>query len=247
LLTGLVCGVPVFLLIIIISLKEKLPLSRSLKTAFWCGLIASAIVPLNVFFSFKHLGVFPGSSMNWGGLLAVTAAALLITCCSRITTFKHIGLSNPVGAKSVGLSLLVGVAIYLVGLTLTSPISVQINHFKQQLAFEMVMPGLAEEIVFRGILLAIINSHFGKSAQVLGIRIGWATFIVSTAFALGHVGVPDHLMKELPQILGIAVYTFTASLMLALLRERTGSLWPCILAHNFTNTLELLISRFFVA
>jgi uncharacterized protein len=106
------------------------------------------------------------------------------------------------------------------------------------------MPGISEELIFRGILLGILNAHFGTPFNILKIRFGLGILLVSGPFAIGHVIKPGHGLDGVGEAIATGTYTFLASVLLCLLREKTKSLWPCMLAHNIANTTELMISRF---
>lgn len=93
----------------------------------------------------------------------------------------------------------------------------------------VVLPPLAEEIVFRGFMFA-------------GLRRAWpfvtATFLTSLFFAAGHLlgGFSDE-----PLLWIAALDTFVLSLVLCTLREKTGSLWPSIYVHAIKNGLAFSV------
>ena len=75
---------------------------------------------------------------------------------------------------------------------------------------------LAEELLFRGLIYGYVDGRFGP-------RAAWATS--SILFALAHVE-PAHIMLVLP--IGI---------LLGWVRQRSESLWPCVVAHMANNTI----------
>jgi membrane protease YdiL (CAAX protease family) len=75
---------------------------------------------------------------------------------------------------------------------------------------------LAEELLFRGVIYGYVDGRFGANAA-------WATS--SILFALAHVE-PAHIVLVLP--IGI---------LLGWIRMRSGSLWPCVVAHMANNTI----------
>ena len=82
-----------------------------------------------------------------------------------------------------------------------------------------VVAPLAEEIFFRGFLYAGLRSRLGPTSGVL---------VSALIFSLVHV---------LP---GVLLPIFVMGAIFALLYERTGSLWPCIVLHGVINSLAFL-------
>lgn len=77
---------------------------------------------------------------------------------------------------------------------------------------------LAEELFFRGMLYPLLRRHLGPAAAI-GVNAG--------LFALAHF-----IPTLLPGL-------FIIGLALAYLRERSGSIWPCVLYHIIQNSIAL--------
>lgn len=75
---------------------------------------------------------------------------------------------------------------------------------------------LAEELLFRGQIYGYVEGRFGE-------RAAWATS--SVLFAAAHAE-PAHI-----------ALVFPIGILLGWVRMRSGSLWPCVLAHVINNTL----------
>lgn len=82
---------------------------------------------------------------------------------------------------------------------------------------------LVEELVFRGLLYGWIESRWGS---------GLAVVVSSLAFAAAHVE-PAHAVLVLP-----------LGLMFGLLRWRTRSLWPSLVAHMANNGLAVAAAAY---
>jgi membrane protease YdiL (CAAX protease family) len=119
---------------------------------------------------------------------------------------------------------------------------------KQQLGFEnpatdtsllltfvslVVLPPLVEETVFRGFV------YSGLKTKLKPIVAALAT---SALFAMAHLEFGSG--KPLLWVAGID--TFTLSLVLCYLREKTDSLWPGILLHALKNSIAF-VSLFLIA
>ena len=84
-----------------------------------------------------------------------------------------------------------------------------------------ILPGLCEELVVRGALLPSLVGRLGPGGAVVG-----SAFL----FAAMHADPYRFL------------FTLTIGLVLGLLRLRTGSLWPPVLAHVTLNALTFAIA-----
>ena len=95
------------------------------------------------------------------------------------------------------------------------------------LLFQLFMPGIDEELLLRGILLALLECAFGHSPMSCRPRFGYAALITSLAFGLAHgVAFEDGAFQF--SFLSFSVTAAWAALA-ALVRTRTGSLlWPVI-------------------
>lgn len=86
----------------------------------------------------------------------------------------------------------------------------------------VILPPLTEEILVRGLLYSSLK----KAMPVLG-----AALTTSVLFAAAHLpegGAAGPLYIA-------AIDTFILSLVLIYLREKSGSLWPCIILHAIKN------------
>jgi len=89
-----------------------------------------------------------------------------------------------------------------------------------------VLAPLVEELVFRGLLYGWIESRWGA---------GLAFVVSSLAFAAAHVE-PAHALLVLP-----------LGLIFGLLRWRTRSLWPSLVAHMANNGLAVAAAAYLQA
>ncbi len=92
----------------------------------------------------------------------------------------------------------------------------------------VVLPPLAEEILFRGFL-------FGGLRQ--GLSLWPAAIITSLLFGAGHLEFGDGG----PLVWVAALDTFVLSLVLCYVREKTDSLWPGIFIHAAKNALAFSV------
>lgn len=114
---------------------------------------------------------------------------------------------------------------------------------KQQIGFEnatspaalslvfitlVILPPLVEEIMIRGFLYSGLRRRFTKLVAAL---------VASLIFAAAHL----QLGTGVPPLYVAAVDTFVLSMVLIILRERTGSLWSGIFVHALKNGLAFTV------
>lgn len=107
------------------------------------------------------------------------------------------------------------------------------------LIYLATMPGLNEELTYRGYLLGILNSFMPRRFNLFAAPIGWGVIVTSLLFGLLHgLWMDGNLALHLD---GIALRNSAISgFIFAWLRERTGSLVMPILAHSLEDVLFFL-------
>ena len=177
---------------------------------------------------------------NWQGkVLEAGFPVLLALALPAAFGAKRMGLGLPVSKRSwrdtaitCALYLVVGVPLILLmgahfGLTAGAP----------TYAYEATMPGLGEEIMYRGVMLMLLNEAFGRPWKFAGIQFGWGFIIVSALFGFLH-GMDAPSMEKIQIVWSGMIFPALTGIVLAWLRERTGSVWPGVLFHNFVNVVN---------
>lgn len=159
--------------------------------------------------------------------------------------FKTIGLVKPrwrdIGYALIGFVVYFGLFLAILQLTKGLIPSLDIDQ-NQQIGFEgaqgayvalvfislVVLPPLVEEILVRGFLYSGLAKHLPKI---------WAVLITSGLFALAHLQAGSGE----PLLWIAAIDTFTLSLVLIYLREKTGGLWASIGLHTIKNFIAFLV------
>lgn len=176
------------------------------------------------------------------GTVALAVPALLALVLSPLVRRAAIG-SGPLTSRTVGLSGLLGAALWVasIGLMemqslLVPPTPEYLDAFRAihralapegvldglvSLAVIAVLPGLCEELVVRGVLLPSLLTRAAPAPAVVGSAL---------FFAVMHADPYRFL------------FTFTVGLALGAVRVRTGSLWPPVVAHVALNTLTFLVA-----
>ena len=107
--------------------------------------------------------------------------------------------------------------------------------------FEMTMPGLHEELLYRGVLLCLWDRAAGTPFRLFDVKFGVGTIISAALFTMGHTVLFDHDFKLM--VAPIETWLDMASFALAVtwLRYKFASVWPPLIAHNFGNVSAHLV------
>jgi membrane protease YdiL (CAAX protease family) len=108
----------------------------------------------------------------------------------------------------------------------------------EALLFEATMPGLAEELAWRGVLYLLLLRAYTDADGVM--RAGPVALITTLIFGLGHGFNMDHHRMNFAW-LPFAYATIFGG-WLAFLRLRTRSLAALIVSHNVSNVCTLLVN-----
>lgn len=174
-------------------------------------------------------GRAPAERWNWAGhLLALAGMLALAALLIRRTGLapRHLGFAKPdhLGA-AVGVcaaALLVSYPLHVITAGRIAPIPAA------TWLFVATMPGLAEEVAFRGVLLAAADRAAPSARVIAGVPVTVGAALLTAAFVGLHGFGVGMLVSVLP---GAALYLW--------LRLRTGSVLVPIIAHNLWNLTVL--------
>lgn len=105
--------------------------------------------------------------------------------------------------------------------------------------FSLTLPGISEELFFRGIMMNIFNRVFTTRKQVLGISIGWAAVVQILLFGIGHSFYIDD-QQHIQFYLAGFLFPTLIGIFLTFVKEKSGSILPAIILHNSYNTISCL-------
>jgi membrane protease YdiL (CAAX protease family) len=204
-------------------------------------LIAALLVAINDGLLTRLYAAIPNllsvSDWNWQGKLLAFAASLAIAALP-LFGWRRVGLTlaQAPGSLKAALPVLMIYCGFFAILALVFPSD---PASADEIAFQLTMPGLEEELFYRGILLLALDRAFVGRWRFLGVDWGWGAILSCLLFGLTHAfGYSDG------QFSFDAVYmalTAFPSLIAVWLRLRTGSLLLPILVHNFGNSISMLI------
>lgn len=190
--------------------------------------------------TYNHALQVPGAHWNWSGKIldiAVMLAAAAVFVRSKRFAASDFGLTfrQAPGTGRAILLMMVPFLIIVAALAATLFGNAKLPP-TEKLWYEASLPGLAEELLWRGILLAILDRMFTARFTLGRAEIGYGAIAVSLVFGLVHgVQFDDKLTLHTDWESGtFALFTGFA---LAWLRLRTKSLVLPVVLHNATNMI----------
>jgi membrane protease YdiL (CAAX protease family) len=175
------------------------------------------------------------SELNWNWLGKVFAIALALAglAITRGLSRGEIGLTLRQRAGSVLPAALVIALVCIFAWAFEAWLHDGTDFSIERLLFQGIMPGLDEELVYRGILLALFTRAFPTGWEFAGAPIGVADIAVTFLFAAGHglYVTHDGLIIGWHGLIEAGVIGSA----LVWLRRRTGSLVAPVIAHNLAN------------
>jgi uncharacterized protein len=152
-----------------------------------------------------------------------------------------LGLVKPQGLwmlASLGVGLVIALLGVIAGLFVeqaVNPPVLDIEYF----IYVATMPGLSEELGFRGLILGLLLTWGSMKGWKRGG--GWPMLLVAALpFGLLHL-----FAYSLDSFIPVIIFTTFAGVLLGWVRMVTGSLWPAILSHNIANLVIGLINLYF--
>lgn len=203
-------------------------------------LIAAVLVALNDALLALGYGWLPdvvGGTWNWQGKLMALAATIAVAALPAFG-LRAVGLTllHDPGSLKAAAPVAMTYCAFFVLIALLFPAQ---PASAEDVAFQMTMPGLEEEVFYRGVLLFALDQAFRGRKRLLGVDWGWGAVLSSMLFGLTHAfGYSDGAFSFDPITMAL---TAIPSFIAVWLRLRTGSLLLPVLLHNFGNTLSFIV------
>jgi hypothetical protein len=203
-------------------------------------LIAAVLVAINDALLTGIYGVLPdlfGGERNWQGKLLALAATVAIAALPAFG-WRRVGLtfSQEPGSFKAALPVATAYCAFFVVIALAFPGG---QSSGEEVAFQLTMPGLEEELFYRGILLFALDQAFTGRKRLLGVDWGWGAALSCLLFGMAHAFGFSHGSFSFDPI--TMALTAIPSLIAVWLRLRTGSLLLPVLLHDFGNSFSLFI------
>jgi len=189
---------------------------------------------------FPELQFVESNLWNWSGKTYAITGSLLFYSLFRKSFANH----NFISFKQNNNSLRPKFFIVLIIFILTIGLSFLIKYSDEnisQLKFQFTMPGIDEELAFRGIMLGILSNTLRSKIHIGSINLGNPSLIItSILFGLGHSLKIDDIYN-FHQNWFEFVNMFAIGLLLGWMTIKSGSIIMAILSHNLINTLPKII------
>ena len=177
---------------------------------------------------------------NWSAkIYSIIFALLILFSFKNMITPKDIGLRFKQNQNSIRFSLIF-VLFFFVAAIIVGFSGRKGDFDLKVLAYLAIMPGLNEELIYRGFLLGFLNKIFDKKFRVLKTNFGWGAILTSIIFGLLHgFGITENYQIQFDNIPNV-ILTGVFGFIFALMKERSGSLIFPIIAHNTIDFFHLL-------
>ena len=203
-------------------------------------LIAALLVAVNDALLTRFYGLLPdviGGEWNWEGKLLALLATLAVAASPAVDR-QRAGFSffQEPGSLRAALPVAAIYCAFFVAIALIFPGDPANG---EDIAFQLTIPGLEEELFYRGILLFALDQAFTRRKRFLGVEWGWGAVLSCFLFGLAHAfRFSDGSFAFDPITMALtAIPAFIA----VWLRLRTGSLLLPVLLHNFGNSFSFIV------
>lgn len=201
--------------------------------------VAVLLVVLNDILLTNAYGSFPdfiGGTKNWQGKVLALGAVLAV---AALPTFGWarcgLRISQEPGSLKATIPVAAAYCAFFIAIALAFPDG---KATAEETAFQLTMPGIAEEPFYRGVLLFAFDQAFKARKRIFGVDWGWGAVLSCFLFGMDHAfGFSDGNFSFDAITLAL---TALPSFLAVWLRMRTGSLLLPVLLHNFGNSFSLL-------
>ena len=207
----------------------RTPAPRWLPVAALVGLFALDEIVLIL----PRIGALAALQWNWQGKVLEVAWVLALVFAGAFTA-REIGMAT-LPRRGSGRAI-AACCVLMVALPLTFFVAFGAREEPnaESFLFQATMPGLAEELVYRGVFLALCDRAFGRPWKVLGASVGWGVPLTALLFGVVHAvhvarsgDIHFDVVSGAGPLIGAVVGGW--------LRARTDSIWPLVLMHNASN------------
>ena len=181
-----------------------------------------------------------GTEWNWTGKIASALFSLIVILVLRKKFLIDFAFTLKQRKGSLKPTLITVGILLIIGLIVLWLYSSKGNPTLETHLFQLTMPGIAEELAFRGLFLGLLNNVFKKTCKIFGAEMGWGVVVTSLLFGLWH-GIGFDNASNFYFNFEPILMTLMAGFVLAWLRERTGSLLIPVLFHNLINELGNIV------
>ncbi len=204
-------------------------------------LISAGLVLLNDVMLTRCYGLLPdllpASSWNWQGKVMALATTIIIAGRPEFGWARS-GLRLRQRRGSLIASAPV-IGIYCAFILLLALIFPAGRPTTEEVAFQIIMPGLEEDPFYCGILLLALGNAFPRRIRLFRVDWSWGAVFSGVLFGLAHAFSYADGAFSFDML--IMLLTMLPAFVMLWLRLRTGSVLLPIMLHNFGNVISLYI------
>lgn len=177
---------------------------------------------------------------NWSAKIYSIIFALIILYRSKALSRDDIGLHFRQHKGSFWLSMIF-ILFFIVTGIIVGFIGNKGDFDSKTLMYLAIMPGLNEELIYRGFLLGILDKIFDKKFSLFNTDFGWGAIVTSIVFGLLHgFELTEDFMIQINNPLNV-ILTGIFGFFFALMKERSGSLLTPIIGHSAIDFFHFLV------
>lgn len=178
----------------------------------------------------------------WIGNILSLILSLAVILLNSKEVRQNIGFTTKFNKNTLKIGVLIFAGFLLFDFIFKMIIFPKNGEFNlEQTIFQATMPGLTEELLYRGIYLWLLGKAFIPTKTIKGVSFGWAFVIVTLLFGIAHGVAFTETYEFRFDFITIFYLTFISSLSLGVLRKFSGNLILPILGHNTINLMNLTI------
>jgi membrane protease YdiL (CAAX protease family) len=181
------------------------------------------------------------ATWNWSGKIFAIVGSILYYFQCRPAMVGHDYITLRQRETSLKPKLKAVILLFLATIALSFWAIQHSAERTEQLLFQFTMPGIDEEIAFRGIMLGLLSNALHPQVKFGRLNLGNpASWVTSILFALGHSFVIDKDWN-FDQNWFEFVNTLAMGLWLGWMTRKSGSILMSTLSHNLVNTLPKIL------
>lgn len=178
---------------------------------------------------------------NWSGKIYAITGSLLFYFHFRKLFADHDYITFKQNNNSLKPKFLITIIIFVAAIGLAIFSTNKSAERSEYFLFQFTMPGLDEELAFRGIMLGLLSNSLKLKIHIGSINLGNPALIITSAlFGLMHSVHIDNNWNFYQNWFEF-INMFAVGLLLGWLTIKSGSILMSILTHNLINTLPKII------
>jgi membrane protease YdiL (CAAX protease family) len=190
-------------------------------------------------FHFETLNVF-GGKWNWSGKIFTTIGSLIFYYYFKDLFYPNNFITTKQEKKSIRFSIILATVLLLIAI-IEGFIFYNVKWNIETIFFQATLPGIDEEIAYRGIMLGILSTVLIKETKLFNkFKLNPAIWIVGILFGLIHA---LKLNKEFTVSFDMLYFiqTFVFGVIWSWMTVKSKSILLPMLSHNLVNTLPTII------